>query len=272
MSSKTVFFRRYSTTCAATALALAVLAIPAMRLSAQEPLVLHDGTPLRLRLTRNLSSAEANTGDRVDFEVLEDVKVGDVTIVARGATALGTVTEAQAKRRMGRGGKLDVSIESVRLVDGEKAPLRAIKEGSGKGHVGAMTGAMVATSLVAWPAAPFFLLMHGKDMTIRSGTEITAFTQGDITLDPAKFQPKPVLSATAQPAVMRTAPAAARAITNADILMLRSAGFADDLLIAKIKSAPGDYRLDTSDIIELKKSQVSEAVIQAMLDAQSRGR
>jgi hypothetical protein len=67
---------------------------------------LHDGTPLGLRLPRNFSSADANTGDRVDFEVLEDVKVGDVTIVARGATALGTVTEAQAKRRMGRGGKL----------------------------------------------------------------------------------------------------------------------------------------------------------------------
>src|SRR5215831_19350958 len=234
MSSKTAFFRRHPITRAATALALAVLAIPAMRLTAQEPLVLHDGTPLRLRWTRNLSSAEAKTGDRVDFEVLEDVKVGDVTVLARGATALGTVTEAQAKRRMGRGGRLDVSIESVRLVNGEKAPLRAIREGAGGGHVGAMTGAIVATSLVAWPAAPFFLLMHGKDMTIRSGTEITAFTQGDITLDPAKFQPKLILAATAQPAVMRTAPAA-RAITNADIVVLKSAGITDDLLIAKIK-------------------------------------
>jgi hypothetical protein len=244
-----------------------------MPLAAQEPLVLHDGTPVRLRLTRNLSSAEAKTGDRVDFEVLEEVKVGDVTVIPRGATALATVTEAQAKRRMGRGGKLDVSIESVRLQNGEKAPLRAIKEGSGGGHVGAMTGAIVATSLVAWPAAPFFLLMHGKDMTIRSGTEIAAFTQGDITLDAVKFQPKTAVVAPAQPAPARTAyAAAARPISNADILLLAHAGISDDLLIAKIKSTPGDYRLEPSDLVELKKAKVSESVIQSMIESQSRSR
>src|SRR6266403_4035034 len=42
---------------------------------------LEDGTPIKLRLTRNLSSADATTGDRVDFEVLEDVKVKDVIVV-----------------------------------------------------------------------------------------------------------------------------------------------------------------------------------------------
>jgi hypothetical protein len=135
-----------------------------------------------------------------------------------------------------------------------------------------MTGAIVATSLVAWPAAPFFLLMHGKDMTIRSGTEITAFTQGEITLDPAKFQPKTARVAAAQLAPLGTAPMGARALNNGDVLMLKSAGIADDLLIAKVKSAPADYRLETSDIIELKKAGVPEAVIHTMLEAQSRGR
>src|SRR5713101_6552771 len=56
---------------------------------------LEDGTPIKLRLTRNLSSADATTNDRVDFEVLEDVKVKDVIVVARGGLALATITEAQ---------------------------------------------------------------------------------------------------------------------------------------------------------------------------------
>ena len=34
--------------------------------------LLHDGTPVRLRLARNLSSAEARTGETVDLEVVED--------------------------------------------------------------------------------------------------------------------------------------------------------------------------------------------------------
>src|SRR6266436_10392085 len=53
----------------------------------------------------------------------------------------------------------------------------------------AMVGAMVATSLVVWPAAPLFLLMHGKDITIPAGTEITAYVNGDMKLELAKFQP-----------------------------------------------------------------------------------
>src|SRR5713101_4253907 len=151
---------------------------------------LEDGTPIKLRLTRNLSSADATTGDRVDFEVLEDIKVKDVMVIPRGGLALATVTEAQHKRRMARGGKLDVNIDDVRLVDGEKAPLRAVKEVKGGGHTGAMTGAMIGTAIVFFPAAPLFLFMHGKDITIPKGTEVTAYINGDIPLDPIKFQPK----------------------------------------------------------------------------------
>src|SRR5262249_35273412 len=82
----------------------------------QVPFVLHDGTPVRLRLSRNLSSADATMGETVDFEVLDEVKVNDVVVIARGSVALGTVIEAQSKRRMGRAGKLNVNIDHVRLV------------------------------------------------------------------------------------------------------------------------------------------------------------
>lgn len=152
-----------------------------------EAVLVHDGTPIRMRLTRNLSSADAKKGDTVDFEVLEDVKVDDVLVVARGATAIATITEAEHKRRMARGGKLDIAIEYVRLVNNDKVALRAVKETSGGGHTGAMTGAIVATSIVFFPAAPFFLFMHGKDTTIPKGTEITAYVNGEIKLDRQKL-------------------------------------------------------------------------------------
>ena len=157
--------------------------------SLKQPLAfgLEDGTPIRLRLTRNLSSADASTGDRVDFEVLEDVKVKDMIVVPRGGLALATITEAQHKRRMARGGKLNLNIDDVRLADGEKAPLRAVKETQGGGHTGAMTGAIIGTAIVFFPAAPLFLFMHGKDTTIPKGTEITAYINGDIPLDSKRF-------------------------------------------------------------------------------------
>ncbi|HEY6330154.1 MAG TPA: PEGA domain-containing protein [Blastocatellia bacterium] len=148
---------------------------------------LEDGTPIRMRITRTLSSADAKVDDRVDFEVLDDIKVGPTIIVPRGSIAWGTVTEAVPKRRMGRAGKLNINIDSVRLADGERAALRAVKEAQGGSHTGAMTGAMVATSIVFFPAAPLFLFMKGKDITIPKGTEITAYVNGDVVLDPGKF-------------------------------------------------------------------------------------
>jgi hypothetical protein len=162
---------------------------PPAKTSASNKFVLDDGTPIKLRLNRTLSSADAKTGDNIDFEVLEEVTIGDVVVIPKGNIAIGTVTAAEHKKRMARGGKLDIEIDYVKLTDGEKAAIRAVKETKGGGHTGAMTGAIVATSLVVWPAAPFFLFMHGKDTTIPKGTEITAYVNGTMPLDLAKFAP-----------------------------------------------------------------------------------
>jgi hypothetical protein len=148
---------------------------------------IHDGTPIKLRLAENLSSADAKTGQEVPFECIEDLQVDGVTVLPKGSVAMGVITEAEPKRNMGRAGKLDMSISYARLTDNEKVALRAVKEAKGGSHTGAMAGAMVATSLIIWPAAPFFLFMKGKDITIPQGTEITAFVQGDMHLDLTKF-------------------------------------------------------------------------------------
>jgi hypothetical protein len=80
--------------------------------------------------------------------VLDDVKVGDQVVSPKALRRVGTVTEAQAKRRMVRAGKLNVAIDSVRLANEEKAALRAVKNTTGGGHTGAMVGGMVATVIV----------------------------------------------------------------------------------------------------------------------------
>ncbi len=188
---------------------------PTATTSPSNKFVLDDGTPIKLRLDRNLSSADAKTGDNIDFEVLEEVKVNDVVVVPKGNIAIGTVTAAEHKKRMARGGKLDIEIDYVKLADNEKAAIRAVKETKGGGHTGAMTGAIVATSLVVWPAAPFFLFMHGKDTTIPKGTEITAYVNGNMPLDPAKFVPNiPALSNVAASSIQTSATNAQLEITS----------------------------------------------------------
>jgi hypothetical protein len=209
-------FRLAFVVCLCTAVITAQIATthqaspPPATAATNQPFALDDGTPIKLRLNRTLSSADAKTGDNIDFEVLEDIKIKDLVVVPKGSTALGTITDAEHKKRMARGGKLDIEIDYVKLADGEKAALRAVKETKGGGHTGAMTGAIVATSLVVWPAAPFFLFMHGKDTTIPKGTEITAYVNGSMVLDRAKFEPAPASTPGIAAASSQTNPANAQ--------------------------------------------------------------
>jgi hypothetical protein len=192
-----------------TIILIIALAIPAFATpQTATKFVLEDGTPVKLVLGETISSADERVGNLVNFEVVEDVLVNGTVVIPRGSNAWATVTVAEPKKRMGRAGKLDINIDKVRLADGEKVLLRAVKGVKGGGHQGAMVGAMVATSLVLWPAAPLFLLMHGKDITIPKGNQVTAFIQGDAVLDPAKFTPEVLNPKPAAPVTKNAVPIA----------------------------------------------------------------
>jgi hypothetical protein len=156
---------------------------------------------VKLRLSETISSADAKVGQEIPFEVVEDVTVDQVVVLPKGASAIATVTDADHKKSMGRAGKLNIAISYARLKDQEKVALRAVKDSKGGGHVGAMTGAMVATAIVFFPAAPLFLFMKGKDISIPQGTEITAFVEGDMHLDMTKFGVAPTEIAAASASV-----------------------------------------------------------------------
>ena len=52
----------------------------------------------------------------------------------------------------------------------------------------------MATSIVFFPAAPLFLFIHGKDIPLPQGTEVTAFVEGDMHLDMSKFASQPSIT------------------------------------------------------------------------------
>jgi hypothetical protein len=155
---------------------------------------LPEDTPVKLRITQTLSSATSKVNDKVDFEVIEDVKVGDTIVIPQGGTAIATVTDAHPKKSFGRAGKLDVNIDYVRLANGDKVNLRAVKGVKGGSHTGAMTGAVVATSIVFFPAAPLFFFIKGKNITIPKGTEITAYVAADTPINSDSFKSQPAVA------------------------------------------------------------------------------
>src|SRR5260370_30945052 len=128
---------------------------------------LEDSTPVTLRTKQDLSSATVKVGDRVPFHVVKDVRVADLIVIPRGADAWGLVTAVQPRRRKGRPGKLDIAIQSVQLLTGENAPLRAEQHSEGKsrdvGKIADIPWAAIATFGWGIPMVLFSMLQKGKN-------------------------------------------------------------------------------------------------------------
>jgi len=142
------------------------------------PLKLTDGTPVRLRFVRAVDSSLAIAGEKEPMEVVEAVLVGNFVAIRVHSYAEATVTLAQAKRTEGRGGNLQLRIESVRLADGELVPVRGGTSVKGEEH---RTAAKVGLG-------GYLFNVNGKNAKIPVGTEITAYIVGDHALDPSKSE------------------------------------------------------------------------------------
>ena len=146
-------------------------------LSCCAQIVLPEGTKIRVRLDQNISSATAEEGQTVEFSATDSVRVGDSVVISEGARVTGVVTEAHEKRRLGRAGKLDFSIDRIRTVDNQWVPLRyTVTKKSGQSHA-VRTGVLTAgVAAVFWPAAPVMLLWKGQDVNINRGVTFDVFT------------------------------------------------------------------------------------------------
>jgi len=246
-------------------LAVAVCLTGGLALEAQIVTV-PDGTPVRLRLMKTVSSAEAKVGETIDFEVSEPVVSQGIVVIPKGSLAWGKVTKVEQKRRFGRAGELEVNIESVRLADGSRATLRASRE---KGE-GDMSGGRLAATIAA---SPVLVFLKGKDVSFERGMESTAYLNGEARLDEAQLrrnagQPAAV---TAEGSADRATGATAAvtgsgALTNQDVIQMHKAGLSEEVITAKIRSSPVAFRTGAQDLIQFKEAGLSDSVIALIVE------
>ena len=161
---------------AAAAAVVPVAATPAAVAPAK--LVLKEGTEVPLVFATDLSSKTAGVDDPVNMTLAEDLKIGDVVVIKKGAPALATVSNVKKAGMMGKGGELNIRLDYIKFDDG-RIRLRGTKGKEGEDKV----GATIALTVLFGPIG---LIKHGKNVEIKQGTPLTAFIDQDISLPPAK--------------------------------------------------------------------------------------
>jgi hypothetical protein len=146
-------------------------------------LVIESGTPVKLQLAQTISSAHAHKSDRLDFVVTKDVAVEGFTVIRAGAEAEGSVVAVKGRRPLGMGSAVIIRLGSVELTTGERVQLVARKEFKGRSHTIRMGIEMAIAAAIYMPVAPVFLLSPGPECTVLKGTEVTAYTKGDTSVE-----------------------------------------------------------------------------------------
>ncbi|MGA7063856.1 MAG: hypothetical protein WBY69_21810 [Candidatus Acidiferrales bacterium] len=144
----------------------------------RERVVVKVGTVVPLVFSADLNSKTAVDDDTVNMTLADDLKVGDVVVLRKGAPAVATVTNAHKAGMMGKPGELSIRLEYVKS-DDQRLRLRGNKGKEGEGKV----GATVALTVLFGPIG---LIKHGKNVDIPAGTPLTAYVDQDYTLAATK--------------------------------------------------------------------------------------
>lgn len=144
------------------------------RVPVAETYLLKEGTEVGLKFAQDISSKTAAEDDRVNFELAEELKVGDVIVAKAGTKAVGSVTHVKKAGMMGKGGELNVRLEYMKVGD-SRVRLRANKGKEGEDK----TGTTVALTILFGPIG---LIKHGKNVEVKSGAPLKAFVDEDIRL------------------------------------------------------------------------------------------
>src|SRR5947208_14235064 len=102
--------------------------------------MLTDGTPVHLKFVHAVVSSRVIAGEKVPLEVVEPVLVGKLVAISQHSQAEAIVSMAQAKRSLGRGGNLELKIDTVRLADGEIVPVRPTIDATDAANQGSADG------------------------------------------------------------------------------------------------------------------------------------
>ncbi|WP_313809212.1 hypothetical protein [Sphingobium sp.] len=156
----------------AAAAPLLLAAIPCQGLA--QSMILPEGMAIQLETQREISSKSARVGDQVELAVAKPVTIGGATLIPAGSPAVGEVSRVRDNGLLGRSGKLDIKVSTVKA-GGVDIPVRGQRNAQGKsGTLGA-----VGAGIVFLPLA---VIIRGKDVKLPSGTLLEVYVDREVSI------------------------------------------------------------------------------------------
>ena len=169
-------------------------------------IILPDRTPVHLRMTETIDSSKTSAGMPIEMQVVEDVKVNDLVVIAKHATAWAVVADQRNHKNVTMtiskdlaktawqyirssqvsvpstpsGGTLLIEIEGVAAITGETVHLRGGSSVNGEDVPGWLDTAIEGTGGYA---IPLLLFAKGNNAVIAKGSEILAFVDGNVSFN-----------------------------------------------------------------------------------------
>lgn len=96
---------------------------------------------------------------------------------------IGTIANLEHKRLMGRGRKLDLEVDGIKLSNGKEFRFEPPKRRVPVRSIYQIASNRTVSALLNWTTVPL-IFAHGQDVTIPRCTEIPAYSDGDVNIDP----------------------------------------------------------------------------------------
>jgi hypothetical protein len=131
---------------------------------------LREGTLVRLKLLYNVTTDNVARGDRVEFDVAEDLLVNDHVVISKGAPAWGQVVEVKgAGKKRAKAASVTFRMMAVKMVDNQQVPLRVMPTKPKKSD--SRDNEIVEDSLIPGMEERTIGAARGRDYTAYTDTE-----------------------------------------------------------------------------------------------------
>lgn len=129
---------------------------------------------IRIELLDKINSNTARRGEKVAYQVVEDIKVNKTLIIPQGTRGQLEVTEIEEAGKMGKDGDIKIGFPSLETIDGSNLAVAIDEEAQAenKSQKLAIGASVLGTALLGLPGVVAGYFVEGKDEEISAGSEM----------------------------------------------------------------------------------------------------